>query len=122
MNLLRSACFLPVLLCLFSIACAEPAAKTVSGQKGTASWYGKECSKTASGEAYNPASMTAAHRTLPFGTRVRVTNLSTNRCATVRINNRGPFRRGRIIDVSQAAARELQMMRSGTALVRLEVL
>ena len=87
-----------------------------------ASWYGRECHSTASGERYNPESMTAAHRTLPFGTMVRVTNLSSKCSTVVRINNRGPFSKGRIIDVSQAAARELKMVSSGVARVSIEVL
>lgn len=91
-------------------------------QRGVASWYGYECSSTASGERYNPNSMTAAHRTLPFGTMVRVTNLSSNRSTVLRINNRGPYRKGRIIDVSKAGAQQLQMMKSGVAHVKVEVI
>lgn len=92
-----------------------------SGQ-GMASWYGKECSRTASGEHYDPSGMTAAHRTLPFGTRVKITNLSTHCIAIVRINDRGPFKKGRVLDVSKAAAQQLKMIGSGTALVRFEVM
>jgi rare lipoprotein A len=91
-------------------------------QRGKASWYGRECRSTASGERYDPSSMTAAHRTLPFGTMVRVTNLNSKRSTVVRINNRGPFRKGRIIDVSKAAAQELQMMSSGVVPVSVEVI
>lgn len=91
-------------------------------QSGLASWYGTECSKTASGERYNCHSFTAAHRTLPFGTMVEVRNLANGRSVTVRINNRGPFCKGRILDVSKAAAQQLQMMQSGTAKVELAVL
>lgn len=90
--------------------------------EGTASYYGKahHGKRTASGERFNQNALTAAHRTLPFGTRVKVTNLDNGRSVVVRINDRGPFGRGRIIDVSKAAAEQLNMLRSGTAPVRLE--
>jgi rare lipoprotein A len=90
--------------------------------EGTASYYGKahHGKRTASGERFNQNALTAAHRTLAFGTRVRVTNLDNGRSVVVRINDRGPFGRGRIIDVSKAAAEQLNMLRSGTAPVRLE--
>ena len=81
-------------------------------QCGGASWYALT-SKTASGERMNPAAMTAAHRTLPFGTRIRVTNQRNGRSVMVRINDRGPFVRGRVIDLSRAAAHELGFVRSG---------
>lgn len=92
--------------------------------EGTASYYGKahHGKRTASGERFNLNALTAAHRTLPFGTRVKVTNLDNGRSVVVRINDRGPFRRGRIIDLSRAAAEQLNMLRSGTAPVRLESL
>ena len=85
---------------------------------GGASWYAMT-SRTASGERANPNTLTAAHRTLPFGTKVTVENLRNRRKVTVRINDRGPFVRGRIIDVSRAAAHRLDMVRSGTAPVRI---
>jgi rare lipoprotein A len=90
--------------------------------EGTASYYGKahHGKRTASGERFNQNALTAAHRTLPFGTRVRVTNLDNGRSVVVRINDRGPFGRGRIIDLSKAAAEQLNMLRTGTAPVRLE--
>ena len=74
---------------------------------GMASYYGKELAgnRTASGERFNPSQLTAAHRSLPFGSRVRVTNTANGDSVVVRINDRGPFSHGRIIDVSQAAAR-----------------
>jgi len=77
-------------------------------QCGTASWY-HEGSKTANGERYNPDGITAAHKTLPFGTRVKVTHKRTGRSVTVRINDRGPFIRGRIIDLSRGAKRVIGM-------------
>ena len=91
-------------------------------ETGYASWYGEEFRNriTASGEPYQPAAMTAAHRRLPFGTRVRVTNLENRRSAVVRINDRGPFRRGRIIDLSRAAAQALGMVGDGVVRVLLE--
>lgn len=90
--------------------------------EGSASYYGKahHGKRTASGERFNQNALTAAHRTLAFGTRVKVTNLDNGRSVVVRINDRGPFGRGRIIDVSKAAAEQLNMLRSGTARVRLE--
>ncbi len=92
--------------------------------RGWASWYGPgfHGNRSASGERYNQNALTAAHRSLPFGTRVRVTNLNTGASVIVRINDRGPFVRGRIIDLSAAAARILGMMGSGVAPVSLEVL
>ena len=87
---------------------------------GGASWYAMT-SLTASGERANPNALTAAHRTLPFGTRVVVENLANRARVTLRINDRGPFIRGRVIDVSKAAARKLGMIRSGTARVRVTV-
>lgn len=86
---------------------------------GTASWY-HEGNKTANGERYNPDGITAAHRSLPFGTRVRVTHRRTGRSVIVRINDRGPFIRGRIIDLSRGAKRKLGM--GGLAPVCLKVL
>ncbi len=92
--------------------------------KGVASWYGYDGSgnETAAGERYNPEGMTAAHRSLPLGTKVRVTNTHNGRSVVVRINDRGPYVRGRIIDLSAAAARILGMMSSGVAPVQIDVL
>lgn len=88
------------------------AASPALAQCGSASWYALT-SKTASGERMNPAAMTAAHRTLPFGTRVVVTNQRNGKSVTVRINDRGPFIRGRVIDLSRAAAHQLGFVSSG---------
>ncbi|MBW4612562.1 MAG: septal ring lytic transglycosylase RlpA family protein [Desmonostoc vinosum HA7617-LM4] len=92
--------------------------------KGIASFYGYDGSgnRTATGERFNPEGMTAAHRSLPFGTKVRVTNTRNGRSVVVRINDRGPYIRGRIIDLSAGAARLLGMMSSGVAPVRIDVL
>lgn len=93
-------------------------------QEGIASWYGFDHMfwRTASGERYNPYKMTAAHKTLPMTTRVKVTNLENGRSVVVRINDRGPFIRGRIIDLSSSAAEALGFREKGTARVRLEVI
>lgn len=82
---------------------------------GIASWYGPgfHGKRTASGERFNQDAMTAAHRTLPFGTIVRVTNQQNNRTVEVRINDRGPFVKGRVIDLSREAARQLDMLVAG---------
>ena len=77
---------------------------------------------TANGEKFNPVGMTAAHRTLPFGTKVRVTNVLTGKVVVVRINDRGPFIRGRIIDLAYGAARTVGLHLTGVAKVRLEIL
>lgn len=87
-------------------------------QHGRASWYGTESRVTATGGTYNPSAFTAAHRTLPFGTKVRVTHLANQRSVTVVINDRGPYKKGRIIDLSRAAAAQLGMLASGTASVK----
>jgi rare lipoprotein A len=94
----------------------------VQGEEGIASWYGHPYHgrRAASGEIYNMYDMTAAHRTLPFGTQVRVHDLENGRDVTVRVNDRGPFVEGRIIDLSYAAAQAMGM--PGIAMVRLEIL
>ncbi|GHA89768.1 septal ring lytic transglycosylase RlpA family protein [Modicisalibacter luteus] len=92
-------------------------------EQGRAAYYSDayQGKQTASGERYDRNSLTAAHRSLPFGTRVNVTNLDNGRNVTVRINDRGPYTRGRIIDLSRRAAQQLGMIRSGTAPVRVTV-
>jgi rare lipoprotein A len=87
---------------------------------GGASWYALH-SKTASGERMNPATLTAAHRSLRFGTRLKVTNRNNGRSVVVRVNDRGPFIRGRVLDLSRAAAQNIGMVSSGTAKVCYEV-
>lgn len=91
---------------------------------GKASWYGPgfHGRLTANGERYNQNAMTAAHRSLKFGTRVKVTNLNNGRSVVVRINDRGPFIKGRVIDLSAAAARSLNMIHSGVAPVQVTIL
>lgn len=101
----------------------SPPATAAWTQLGIASWYVPEPAgrKTASGEPYEGSALTAAHCTLPLNTLVRVTNLSSHREAIVRINDRGPFMTGRVIDLSLAAAKALDVWRPGTAKVKLEV-
>ncbi|MFT3730165.1 MAG: septal ring lytic transglycosylase RlpA family protein [Hyphomicrobium sp.] len=90
--------------------------------KGLASFYGISAgTRTATGETFDPTAMTAAHRTLPFGTRVRVTRVDTGDSVIVRINDRGPFKPGRVIDLSEKAAEDLRITDKGLADVRLEV-
>jgi len=126
---IRFTIFLLSIAFLCSAGCVSKAgeragAASASGQTGMASWYGGRWigRLTASGERYRAADMTAAHRSLRFGTMVRVTNLRNNRTTVVRINNRGPYTKGRILDLSQRAATDLGMMGSGVAKVRVEVL
>lgn len=93
-------------------------------QRGIASWYGKKFHgrKTSSGEIYNMYALTAAHKTLPLGTHLRVKNLNNQQSVTVRVNDRGPFVRGRIIDLSYAAAKKIDMVSAGTAPVEIVAL
>ena len=91
---------------------------------GEASYYGAELAgnRTASGERFDPRALTAAHRTLPMGSRLRVINKSNGKSVVVRINDRGPFVKKRIVDISRAAAEKIAMVRAGRAMVRLELL
>lgn len=100
----------------------EPGKEIRYRETGIASWYGEDFHgrKTANGETYDMHAMTAAHRTLPFNTRVRVTNLDNGRKTELRINDRGPFVPGRIIDLSRSGAKELEMLGPGTAKVLVE--
>ncbi len=119
-------------LCIFLSGCAKkkrtprvPAAPAVgTTETGIASWYGHPYhgKRAANGEVYDMEKMTSAHRTLPFGTRVMVTNLTNEKSVEVRINDRGPFVGRRIIDLSRAAAERIGMIGPGTAKVRLVVL
>ena len=95
--------------------------RLIKSQEGIASWYGKDFhgKKTSSGNIYDMHKLTAAHKELPLGSQVRVTNLENRRQVEVLINDRGPFVRGRIIDLSYAAAKALDMVDQGTALVRI---
>lgn len=96
--------------------------KSIGG--GEASYYGAAFAgrPTANGETFDPSGMTAAHRTLPFGTKLRVTNTVNGRSVVVRVNDRGPYAHNRVIDLAQGAAERIGMIHSGTAQVRLEVI
>jgi len=109
-------------LCLLLISFGNTYAQ--QHESGYASFYADRFhgKKTASGEAYNKNGYTAAHRTLPFGTTIKVTRVDNNKTVVVRINDRGPFVKGRIIDLSRAAARELDLIQEGTAMVKLQIL
>src|SRR5262245_35950435 len=118
-----------LLLIVLGSGCAShrPSAvnpRPANGQIGMASYYARSFQgrKTASGERYDMSHFTAAHRTYSFGTALRVTHLGNGRNVVVRVNDRGPFARGRIIDLSLAAARRLDMVRSGTARVSVELI
>ena len=103
---------------------SETSSRSVLGvEEGVASYYADEFNgrRTSNGETYDMNKMTAAHRTLPFNTKVRVTNSITGKFVVVRINDRGPFKDNRIIDLSLAAAKALELIGSGTAPVRLEI-
>lgn len=91
-------------------------------QCGKASWYALDGNRTANGEIMNSRAMTAAHRSLPFGTKVRVTNMNNGKSVIVRINDRGPFVGGRVIDVSKGAASKIGMVSSGVARVKVTAL
>lgn len=109
-----------------SLAADETYEHHALSEEGKASWYGgrkfKKGHRTASGHSFDPDGYTAAHRFLPFGTTVRVFNLSNNKSVDVRINDRGPHSNGRIIDVSRQAAKELGMINDGVTKVRVEAL
>jgi len=111
-----------VSLALLSACSTQQSSVPVSS--GHASWYGAyhHGKTTASGEPFNQHALTAAHRSLAFGTRVKVTNTLNNKSVTVRINDRGPYKKGRIIDLSRAAAKKINMLNAGVVPVRLQVL
>jgi rare lipoprotein A len=102
------------------IAIKTQEAETKLASYGLASFYTDD-EETASGEKFDPYKLTAAHRTLPFGTRVRVTNIATGRSVTVRVNDRGPYVPGRVVDVSYSAAETLGIVERGVAMVKLDV-
>jgi rare lipoprotein A len=111
-------------LLVVACCCALVTGCASSRNVGLASYYADKYQgrKTANGETFDTAKLTAAHKTLPFGTRVRVTNLDNGKSVEVRINDRGPYVAGRVIDLSPAAARKLDMLRAGVVRVRLDVL
>lgn len=101
----------------------DPRSKSLLTLEGVASYYADDFhgKQAANGERFDMNALTAAHRTFPFGTLIRVTNLSNAKVVVVRVNDRGPFKEGRLIDLSLKAARDLDMIGAGTARVRLEV-
>ncbi len=113
-----------ITLCLFASACAQRSIRKSAAidTEGLASYYGPNLhgKRTASGEIFNQNALTAAHRSAPFGTCMSVTNLENGQDVEVRVNDRGPFVRDRIIDVSKAAAVKLGMIARGVARVRIE--
>ena len=111
-----------IVSCLIVAGCATWMAP--EEQSGVASWYGPgfHGNKTASGEVFDMHARTAAHRTLPFGTLVRVTRLDTGASTVVRINDRGPTKRDRVIDLSNGAAQELNLVKDGLARVRIDII
>jgi rare lipoprotein A len=124
---MKRSIYLLAFLLIF-ISCAKKPLKVEEiskgyTEKGIASWYGNEFKgkPTASGEIFDPDKMTAAHKTLPLGTIVKVTNLENGKSANLRVNDRGPFVRGRIIDCSKRGAKELGFYSEGTAKVKIEV-
>lgn len=120
MNWIRVFGFLPVVFVL--VACQQLEARNYR-KTGWASYYADKFHgrTTASGEKFNMWAMTAAHKTLPFGTKVKVTNLSNHKSVVVRINDRGPYRKNRIIDLSKGAAAKIGLIQAGTAKVKVEV-
>jgi rare lipoprotein A len=120
----RSALFVPNRRVAVAHAAFTPhdnnAAPTKTASQGLASFY-SEGTRTASGEKFNANELTAAHPTLPFGTKLRVTNVSNGQSVTVRVNDRGPYVPGRVVDVSYSAARTLGMVGGGVAKVKLDV-
>ena len=129
--LARTAILVPLALVAACNTLPEPAATgsidPTAGrplQRGQASWYGGSFNgrRTASGETFQSSGMTAAHRTLPFGTRVRVVHEGTGRSVVVRINDRGPFHGGRIIDLAHGPAKSLGLTAAGSAFVSLHTI
>jgi rare lipoprotein A len=114
------------LVALLALSACAPQLAHADGavQKGKAAYYGDKFHgrKTASGEKYDKRAMTAAHKTLPFGTVVKVTNLKNGKTVEVRINDRGPYGKGRVIDLSRAAAQKLDMIRAGVVPVEVRVI
>jgi len=138
-NLKHRLAFIPFILVimLYTYGCSSapryirrtpvkgnPGEFTFEEQVGNASYYGAEFhgKPTSSGEIFDMNALTAAHRTLPLGTMVRVTNLENEKQVEVKINDRGPFVKGRIIDLSRGAAEKLEIIENGTAIVKIEII
>lgn len=123
-KILRSALIACTLVAGSGYAYSQDLASVSKTFAGTASWYGGKFHgrKTANGERFNQDGLTAAHRTLPFGTKLRVTNTRTGKSVVVRVNDRGPFSGRRILDLSRGAAKSIGMINSGVAKVKIDVL
>ena len=121
-NLILRLGIVAILACMPLVAAAKYS--TGDTLTGVASYYAKRFhgAKTASGQRYNQAAFTAAHKRLPFGTRVRVTQRKTGKSVVVTINDRGPYVKGRVIDLSRRAAQDLGMLKRGSAKVEIEIL
>ncbi|MGB7054094.1 MAG: septal ring lytic transglycosylase RlpA family protein [bacterium] len=111
-----------IVLCLYTCCCLFGAG-TGSAEYGMASYYGDDFHgrKTASGEVFDQWKLTCAHRDLPFGTRLKVTNLQNKKSVLVRVNDRGPWVSGRLIDLSYAAAKKIDMIKKGVVKVKIEI-
>jgi rare lipoprotein A len=118
--MIKSQFLFVLLLAFVAISCHR---KTVpsGSETGIASFYAESYNgkKTANGEIYNSSALTAAHKTLPFGTKVKVTNLSNGKSVKVRVNDRGPFVAGRIIDLTRKAAKKIDMINAGVVKVKI---
>ena len=111
-----------IILCLYSCCCLF-GTRAGASEVGIASYYGEgfQGRQTASGEVFDQRKLTCAHRELPFGTRLRVTNLENDKSVVVRVNDRGPWVSGRIIDLSYAAAKQIGMLERGLVKVKVEI-
>lgn len=123
-TLVSAALAAPLLIVGVDAQAIAYSGQSLTSQSGTASYYSDRFHGrlTASGARYDKNGLSAAHRSLPLGTQVRVTNTSSGESVVVQVNDRGPFHRSRIIDLSRAAAREIGLVRSGTAHVKLDIL
>jgi len=123
-NLVYAALVAPLLLAGIDTQARTLSGQSASAQSGMASYYHDRFHgrRTASGSAYNKNSYSAAHKTLPLGTQVRVTDARSGKSVVVRINDRGPYAKGRVIDLSRAAAQEIGLTRKGVTRVKLDIL
>jgi rare lipoprotein A len=118
--MMKPQCLFVLLLALVATSCHRKGIPSGS-ETGMASFYAESYNgkKTANGEIYNSSALTAAHKTLPFGTKVKVTNLSNGKSVKVRVNDRGPFVAGRIIDLTKKAAKKIDMVNAGVVKVKI---
>ena len=119
---MKKSILLLILVLVFASSCHHRSIPAASGtETGMASYYSETYNgkKTANGEIYNSSDYTAAHKTLPFGTKVKVTNLSNGKTVKVRVNDRGPYVSGRIIDLTRTAARKIEMVNTGVVKVKI---